>query len=79
MRIHGRLSAWLQGGLGSAGRDAAINEERLAGYASAGFGGEKDERPVKIDGAPWQLRGGAIPEVLHPCRVWYITSLMPLG
>ncbi len=56
----------LHSGPGSAGRDTAIGEKRLAGYVTAGFGGQKDDGSVKIAVAPWLLRGNPIRQAFHP-------------
>lgn len=69
--------SWLHSGFGSAGRDAAIDEERLAGYVTAGFGSEKDDGSVKIVGPPWPLHGNAIREVLHPRRILVHNLVLP--
>ena len=62
---------------GCAGRDTAIYEKCLAGYITAGFGGEKHDCSVKIVRPSWPLHGYAIREVLHPCRILVHDLILP--
>src|SRR5882757_4136445 len=58
------------GGAGSAGRDAAIHQQRLAGDVAAGFRGEKDDSAIEIVDVARPLHRNAIDQIVDPLLIF---------
>src|SRR5580692_2396854 len=56
-------------GAGGARRDAAIDQQRLAGDVAAGFRSEKDDRAIQVVHLARTLRRNAIDEVINPLMI----------
>src|ERR1700728_1725938 len=56
-------------GAGGAGRDAAIDQQSLAGDIPAGFRGEKDDRAIQVVHVTGTLHRNAIDEVVDPLLI----------